>query len=556
MRHLTILLSIIGLTATFAASASTPAIWFAPPLGTIVKHTGYIETPDYMELFQPGAPWKTAATKVSVFKVGLGWTLNVSNSDLRTLFDFLKQHNMSLAVEAGVLTPSDVGGQGVEGFKDKGVLLACARRIQANGGHLRYIAMDEPIFFSTVYSGPNACHASVIETVANATSNIKALWREFPDVQVGDIEPIVGVKSMKDDELADRYIDGIKAFRASLGRPLAFFHADVDWRSDDYLKDVTTIRKKVLAATIPFGIIYNGSNADTTDLAWIDATARHMATIEFALGQPADVIFQSWNSNPKKLLPEIDPSAMTSIIGRYFGTRTRLAVSASRHEVTGRLTSANNSPIASAPIQATIRYRTRTADLSTYTMHGIAPATATSAILAIRVNAESGVGEANLVVSTMRVQQAGASAVQRGFASQANLALWTGLPHAVDYASVQDGLLHIAAGPAQSLLLNSQPVSINPGQPYTFEVMAAVPSSAAGSGYFALVFLADSKELGRATIPFDAPTLQLALVNTDRDGRWRVAIPAQQDQTASGMRVDAQYSGNLFTWPAFASTGN
>jgi len=196
-------------------------------------------------------------------------------------------------------------------------MLAAAKRIQRDGGTLRYVAMDEPIFFSTVYAGQHAVHWTPDEAAANAAQNIKALLAEFPEVKFGDIEPLVDVKSLASfPDLISRYQEGIRAFRKALGVPLAFFDADIDWNSPSFPANLIALHKMVAGEGLPFGIIYDGDSPDKSDASWIHSAERHLKAAEQNI-TPDCVIFQSWHAYPKKLLPETDPDSFTWMLAHY-----------------------------------------------------------------------------------------------------------------------------------------------------------------------------------------------------------------------------------------------
>jgi len=88
----------------------------------------------------------------------------------------------------------------------------------------------------------------------------------------------------------------------------------------------------------------------------------------------------------------------------------------------------------------------------------------------------------------------------------------------------------------QSLMLNTPEVPINAGDACSLEVKAAVPYTAMKSGYFALIFMKDHREVTRLVIPFAPPLIALGPVNTGRDGRFAMDLPS----TAGEMHIDAQ----------------
>jgi hypothetical protein len=430
------------------------------------------------------------------------------------------------------------------------------QRIHNDGGNLEYVAMDEPLFFSSVFTGKGGCHVPVTDTVANAAINIEAMWAVFPDVQIGDIEPIVNVNSdgLSQDELVARYQQGAEAFKAALGKPLAFFDADLDWNSTTVAHDLTAFCRMIDAEGIPFGVIYNGDGGDDSDAAWVNSARRHMAFAEALVGTPDLVIFQSWNPYPKKLLPEADQDAFTSLVDGYYGARTKLTATIQGNSVFGELKTTRGAPIAAAPVSVAIRYRSTTGTPATYTVSGHIPASAVSAVLAIRVNAEGGFGPANIRVNRIEFDADGADPVVRQFASPDDLNLWGGRigDGHLSTALIDSGALHVLVGPGVPVIINSAPIPLNGHGDFTLRVNATIPSASVGSGSFAVVFLGATKEIQRRTIRFEEPIIPLGNVVTDRHGRWSVPVPKTPGANPSSMTATADYDGDANDWPASA----
>jgi hypothetical protein len=287
-------------------------IWFAPLDPLVRPQLGYGGAPDYMALFSPDASWKNAASRVGVFKIYPQWVEQATDAQLRAQFADLRRRHIDLALEYGVITATAQCGQGIEGWGGE-KLVAVARRIASLGGTLRYLAMDEPQYWFMLYAGPNACRWQPAEMAANAAVNIRALLAEFPRVKVGDVEPAGFI----DQAYIVRYRDGIGAFKKALGFTPAFFHVDEAWAPATFPADLVALRGMVTSERIPFGIIYNGSGRDASDAAWIASAQQHLRDAERAVGIPDQVIFQSWNRYPQKLLPESDPDAFTWLIAHY-----------------------------------------------------------------------------------------------------------------------------------------------------------------------------------------------------------------------------------------------
>lgn len=288
-------------------------IWFCPLDPLVRPQLGYGGAPDYMALFTPQAPWRTAAAHVGVFKIYPQWVEQATDQQLRTQFADLRRRGIALGLEYGVITATPQCGYNVEGWGGER-LVSVARRIAADGGTLRYLAMDEPQFWFTLYGGPNACRWTAATMAANAAVNVKALLAAFPGVEVGDVEPA----GFSNPAYVERYREGIEAFKKAFGFAPTFFHVDEAWRPATFPADLVAVRAMLAAEGVPFGIIDDGDPDAGSDAAWIAAADRHLLETIRAVGTPDEIVFQSWNSHPLKLLPDSDPGAFTWLIAHYF----------------------------------------------------------------------------------------------------------------------------------------------------------------------------------------------------------------------------------------------
>lgn len=526
--------------------AAAPQIWFCPLDPIFRPEVNYGGSPQYMSLFNPSAAWTQAASRVDVFKIYPQWIGSATDADLQVQFADLNRRGIALALEYGVLTASSQCGAGVEGFAGQSqALLNAALRIQRNGGTLRYVGMDEPIYFSTLYNGANACQWTVDQMAANAAMSIRALLAQFPDVLIGDIEPF----PVSASNWLPQYQAGIEAFRNAFGFPPAFFDADVEWDAPSYLADLDSVRKMLASEGVPFGIIYNGNANDTSDSQWIQSATQHMLAVELNLGSPDQVIFQSWHAFPQKLLPETDPDSFTSLIDTYFRRRTALSSSVSGSTLEGWLTAADTGePIGDASISVTITPTDGSGVSALYTVAGTILAGTESIVFGARVNLECNCsGTSDFLVSSFTMDAGAAGVITSDFSNQ--LDGWgvsaTGSPAST--AKIEGSSLHVIAQPGQSVLLNSVPIPFSSAGPYTFGVSAQVSPKSSGSGYFTLVFLGASTEISRVRIPLAAASLPIGSATTDALGHYALPLPATGPDP---FQVQSAFAGSDDAWPA------
>jgi hypothetical protein len=295
-----------------------PLYWFAPlPPKTLPGETD--GSTDFMNLFTPDAPWSQASDYLQVFKLYGGWAARDSTlPQLSQAIQSIRQRGLALAVEVGPLNPTDKCGLNLEGFAgDEGI--QTLQRIKTAGGDLNFIAFDEPYFNAHFYSGPQECHWSTDETAQKLDDFIKRARAVFPNVFVGDIEPLTG----PGDDRA--YKQWINAFKAVNGYDLAFLHIDVAWAETNWPAKVQAIEDYGRKQNVPVGIIYTGNFQDPNDEAWLSIAGERVKRYEIDTGgQPAHVIFQSWNDKPDLVLPENNPYSFTGFIKTYIENKASL----------------------------------------------------------------------------------------------------------------------------------------------------------------------------------------------------------------------------------------
>ena len=233
------------------------------------------------------APWSRAAEAVRVFKIYSQFANTASDAELRTTFADLRRRHIALALEAGLMTPSDKCGHQVEGFGGPVTAGRIAERICRAGGDLRYIAMDEPLWFGHQYSGANACRMPIGELARNVAANAAIYQRVFPAVRFGDIEPFGLAEA---PGWVDEVMQWAQAYRDAACAPLAFFDVDVAW-TGPWRRQMPLLARRLRTAGIRFGIIYDGDPSDQTGLAWTrHAEERFVAVesgLEFCLIRPS-----------------------------------------------------------------------------------------------------------------------------------------------------------------------------------------------------------------------------------------------------------------------------
>ena len=145
----------------------------------------------------------------------------------------------------------------------------------------------------------------------------------FPDLIVGDIEPVTGPAD------AAAYKVWLETFRAVNGFDLAFLHLDMEWSNPNWPDEAMQMEAYGRELGIPIGMIYIGNAFEQDNATWLATAGQRVKRYELeAGGQPDHIIFQSWNDKPDHVLPESDPTAYTWFVKTYFEDRSLLGFSA------------------------------------------------------------------------------------------------------------------------------------------------------------------------------------------------------------------------------------
>jgi hypothetical protein len=552
-------------------------VWFTP-LPYATHPDGLFGSTDYLDLFSPTAPWQQAASHVQVFK--LYSVDNFSDTDLSSIIANLNQRNIALALEWPVLSSSTCGN-GIEGFGSSPV--PTLQRIQTLGGVVSYLAMEQPFQWGSLYTGANSCQWTVQQVAANALATVNQAKSVFPNLMVGDISAIPPFQNFTSSWIP-QYATWFDTWRSLTGAPLAFFHLDVDWTVPNWQAAIAAVRPAVEQRGIPFGIVYNGFLTDVTDSAWMAAAESHFVDFEVTNGHapPEEVDFQSWNPNPTHVLPETDPTAFTYLIDRYERTRTQLTLANNGSQLSGSL-SAGAEAVAGASILLTSQPLSGSGTITTYTITGPVPPSASTAIVGARINSECYAcnGPADLTVYSFQYSDTQGGSGEWGFTHGTSIG-WSYGPVSPVFVygpppNRPQGL-QITAQAGQAIgLTSTTSITVNPGAQFTLQVTASVAPVSVGSGYFTLIWLnAAGNEPSRETIMFEPQTQTLGTATTGSDGSFNLGMPvdpsvyprtvALGDATTAAdgsfkigdlpdsdaYEITAEYAGSDNLWPAVA----
>jgi hypothetical protein len=272
---------------------------------------------DFMDLFQPNAPWSKAAASIQVFKVTTQFLQRAPDAQLSAMIHDLQRRHIALAFEAEILVATVKCGNGMPGYTTTKVIQKVADRVTQLGGRIDYVAFDEPMAWGHfAHREPTACAYTAEEVVQNMAPNIRVLKAAFPSVVFGDIEP---VSDSTPGRLTD-ILEFARLFQQQTGERLAFLQADLIWQNS-WQSQLTGWKQRLHAAGISYGVVIDGDPGDKTDLQWTQhAIERYRTIATNPAVKPDNFIIQSWQPRPTGFLPENKPGTLTSVVLQTVGS--------------------------------------------------------------------------------------------------------------------------------------------------------------------------------------------------------------------------------------------
>ena len=311
------------------AATARAAIWYHPEPSAASwpgAPSGMSGSLDFLSLFAPNAPWPRVLAHTGVLGLYAGWVLQTDQATLQGTIGFANAQHMGIELEAPALQATASCGTGVEGYAPAAttvaaITLSYLNRLKALNADVRYIKVDEPLFFGSYVNDPRACGLAVADVVSQVNAYVHVVQTVYPNAQVGDVEPII--LSQYNPDVITAIGQYHAAYQAVTGAPFPFFFADIDFTNPLWATLVKSLEVQTRSEGSRFGIIYIGDQLDTSDAQWTAKVIARFTAYEGANGgRPDYALFQSWQPHPLKNLPETDPTTFTGAINAYIPAGT------------------------------------------------------------------------------------------------------------------------------------------------------------------------------------------------------------------------------------------
>jgi len=326
------------IAAVFNTSSLQDPVWFGPsnvmvappPSGTDVNGvwgqwpSGATIVPDLLSLFSIGggtSPLPSIAPGRSTFEIGEQEALWFSNSTLSSIFQYLNTNGIALSLQTALapdIHSASATSSDHEGYAPLNAEIPAIQRIYQDGGQLQYLAMDEPLAGNLAPAGPEYDPATLANLIA---INVKDVEAYFPNVQIGDIEPVGNDQQLTVSQIEQFAND----YQTATGQKLAFLRADIQWASPTWEQDLQQLAAYCRAQGISLQVIYDaGLRVDpqylppNTALLWAEQALEGMAAIEAdPLIRPDAGIISSWDPYPATALPVNSDGSLTYLEQQY-----------------------------------------------------------------------------------------------------------------------------------------------------------------------------------------------------------------------------------------------
>ena len=500
----------------YGTSLDRPEIWLAPLHPN--DRAGGLGAADYFALFDSSSPWRIVASHVTVFQIFLDLLRRESDETLRRVFDGLAARHIDLAVEMPVLVDTAKCEQGTKETQWMAPLIAKLKRL---GGKLRYVVMVGPLVDGHTYTRDNYCHSPIPEVAADAARTIRAIREIYPDVIVGETEPVGSGADFPDWSELPQWFD---AFRRASGRGIAFIHMDVTWGLA-WRDDLLDVARQARASGMKFGVIYDGDGSELSSGLAAQNVGEHEKAIESLPGMPPDqVIFETWFSYPDHVLPERDPTSMTGMVFDYLLPHTNLKFVNSSQ---AQLLDSQGAPISGAPLILEAHKALGSDGLVGQRIDGTVPVDARSALFAVRIHTECECEQRTEAIDLADFTYS-ENAQPEGTAFSWNMNAWT--QHSADASKGIEVrvppviLLKTRAG--EKLALNSPSFAVTAGSHFDAQFVWNVDAESENTGYATLIFLgANGNEVHRVLHYFRETFERVITLRSDRNGFARLPGP-------------------------------
>ena len=309
----TALAALCAVTAGGEMACAAPDSHRSGSLAKVVMGAPFLNGKSMRELFEHPDQWKQTRSLIQQLLMTDLQSRRFTDAELHHWFAQMRQWGISLGLEVGAVKPWGITSQTTLRTD-----LPLWKRMVRLGAPLQSIAMDEPLCCTRL-----VLHKSFAYAVEQVAQFIAVVRKNYPHIQVGDIEPYPSIP-LKEHFL---WIDALEKRLAQLHvRGLDFYRLDVDWtvfmiRHQGSWQEVKVLENYCHRRKLPFSLIYWCADYPwlqrlklAGDSTWYTGMMSQGYNYAAIGGRPDQYVIESWVSAPQKCLPDTDAFTFTGSV--------------------------------------------------------------------------------------------------------------------------------------------------------------------------------------------------------------------------------------------------
>lgn len=327
--HLALLLLMVGVAA--CGRPTSPNLATTDRFAILAPASA---SSDLVRMFTPEgqAEWAEARSRLRGFQFyqqslrtvcptcGTNTVSRLLNAMPEGAFRFLASREIQIGVEAGAVKEHTCDGRRLAD-----VVIQDIGPVYASGGHVTFIAMDEPFTAALQARTPSSfgrCNFDIDRTAVEVAAFVNGVKRVYPAIRVGLIEPYPYFT-------VDELMTFVRVLEDNVGVDLPFFRLDYDLRhrlnvDANSITDLKKLRSFLSGRGIEFELIVTGYDG-RTDAASVASAMALAYEVSGAVGKPHAVVFQDWSTDRLGLgttavnLPEREVGSLTWLVNNGIG---------------------------------------------------------------------------------------------------------------------------------------------------------------------------------------------------------------------------------------------
>jgi hypothetical protein len=313
----------LSVAPAHAAAVERPGLWLTT-LEPIWRDIRTWPTSDYRELGKNAAAWSHVLRRLSVFQFSEKYAVHGDAEELGALIALLKDNRVEVAVQGIPLIATRQCGLGVESFGTKDETLVAVKRLQSLGAAVRYIVLDEPLYYGHFFKGGRttvACRLSLSAVLDQVIDRERSLRAAAPGVRIGDVEPF-GLTDVSARDWVAAYQQWLTLYREKAGHAWDFAQADIVWTRANWREQFFPALKAIQSAGVIWAPMYTADARATSNADWASQISKAYHQFEGDLGvHPPQAVIASWTDYPRANLPETEAASLTGAALNYLRYR-------------------------------------------------------------------------------------------------------------------------------------------------------------------------------------------------------------------------------------------